>query len=114
MSKMNELDLCVNELRNAAESLNAVAYNLTALFNNNGVNIFTQHGNDNNQIGCVESESKPVTLEQVRAVLAEKSRAGHTAEVRGLLESHGANKLSEINRDEYESLLHEAEAIGNE
>lgn len=112
MNKMNELDLCVSELRRAAQSLNTVADNLTALFNTNGVNI--QHGSENNQIGCVKSEPKPVTLEQVRAVLAEKSRAGHMEEVRGLLESHGANKLSEINTNEYESLLHEAEAIGNE
>ncbi|MDR0695952.1 MAG: hypothetical protein LBF68_00195 [Christensenellaceae bacterium] len=41
-------------------------------------------------------KQKPITLEAVRAVLAEKSRAGHTAEIRELLEAHGAAKLSEI------------------
>ena len=42
-----------------------------------------------------EPEEKPLTLEEVRAVLAEKSRAGHTEEVRELLNKHGADKLSE-------------------
>ena len=31
MSKMSELDLCIGELRSAAQSLNSVADNLTAL-----------------------------------------------------------------------------------
>lgn len=43
-----------------------------------------------------EPEEKPLTLEEVRAVLAEKSRAGHTAEVKELLNKHGADKLSEM------------------
>ncbi len=58
-----------------------------------------------------ESEEKPLTLEEVRAVLAEKSRAGHTAEVRELLNRHGADKLSEIDPAEYAALLAEAEVL---
>lgn len=39
--------------------------------------------------------AKPaLTLEEVRAVLADKSRAGHTAEIRELLKKYGASKLS--------------------
>ena len=56
-------------------------------------------------------EEKPLTLEEVRAVLAEKSRAGHTAEVRELLNKHGADKLSEIDPAEYAALLAEAEVL---
>ena len=58
-----------------------------------------------------EPEEKPLTLEEVRAVLAEKSRAGHTAEVRELLNKHGADKLSEIDPAEYAALLAEAEVL---
>ena len=57
------------------------------------------------------SEKKPLTLEQVRAVLAEKSRAGHTAEVKALLIKHGADKLSDIDPAEYPALLAEAEVL---
>lgn len=58
-----------------------------------------------------EPEKKPLTLEEVRAVLAEKSRSGHTEEVRDLLAKHGADKLSEIDPAEYAALLAEAEVL---
>ena len=58
-----------------------------------------------------EPEEKPLTLEEVRAVLAEKSRSGHTEEVRELLAKHGADKLSEIDPVEYAALLAEAEVL---
>ena len=58
-----------------------------------------------------EPEEKPLTLEEVRAVLAEKSRSGHTEEVRELLARHGAYKLSEIDPAEYAALLAEAEVL---
>ncbi len=58
-----------------------------------------------------EPGEKPLTLEEVRAVLAEKSRSGHTEEVRELLAKHGADKLSEIDPAEYAALLAEAEVL---
>lgn len=58
-----------------------------------------------------EPEEKPLTLEEVRAVLAEKSRAGHTAEVKALLTKHGAEKLSEVDPTEYPALLADAEVL---
>ena len=58
-----------------------------------------------------EPSEKPLTLEEVRAVLAEKSRSGHTEEVRELLAKHGADKLSEIDPAEYPALLAEAEVL---
>ena len=54
---------------------------------------------------------EPVPLERVRAVLADKSRLGHTAEVKARLQKHGAQKLSEIDPAEYSILLAEAEAL---
>ena len=59
-----------------------------------------------------ESKTKPVlTLEQVRAVLAEKSRDGHTATIRGLLEKYGGRKLSDIDQSHYAELMKEAEGL---
>jgi hypothetical protein len=56
-------------------------------------------------------ETKAVTLEQVRAVLAAKSHDGFTAEVRALLEKHGASRLSEIDPANYAALLADAEGL---
>ena len=61
-----------------------------------------------------EEEEKPViTLEQVRGVLAGKSRDGYTAEVRAIITGHGANRLSEIKPEDYAAVLKEAEELGN-
>ena len=54
---------------------------------------------------------KSVTLEEVRAVLAEKSMAGFTDAIRELLEKHGASKLSQIDPDNYSALFADAEAL---
>ena len=43
--------------------------------------------------------------------LAEKSRAGHTAEVKALLTKHGADKLSDIDPAKYPALLADAEVL---
>ena len=105
MSKMSELDLCVGELRSAAQSLNTVADSLTSLFSGSQPRTSVQPES--------KPTSKPLTLEEVRAVLAEKSRNGHTAKIRELLEKHGAAKLSEIDPQKYAALLAEAEVLGN-
>ena len=105
MSKMSELDLCVGELRSAAQSLNSVADSLTALFSGSQPESSVQPES--------KPTSKPLTLEDVRAVLAEKSRNGHTAKIRELLEKYGAAKLSEIDPKKYDALLAEAEVLGN-
>ena len=56
------------------------------------------------------AEEKPTDvalpkLEDVRAVLAEISRTGKTAEMKALLTKFGATKLSDINPSDYPSLL---------
>ena len=56
---------------------------------------------------------KPVTLDEVRAALAEKSRAGYTADVKALIAKYGADKLSDVDPANYAALLKDAEVIGN-
>ena len=54
---------------------------------------------------------KKVSLEEVRAVLAEKSHDGLTAEVRELLQKYGASKLSGVDPQHYAALLKDAEGL---
>ena len=128
MRKASELDRCIGELRIAAQSLTVVADSLKALLEANAAPavILTQsgngqtkhadtvHGKDGKETDRKSPAPKPnpVTLEQVRAVLAEKSRRGYTAKVRELLQKHGAAKLSEIDPAQFEALRSEAAAIG--
>jgi hypothetical protein len=101
---MSELHLAITELRKAAETVVAVADTLTAMFSNGESDAATV------------SEAKPVppksvTLEEVRAVLAEKSRAGHTAAVKELIAKYGSERLSDLNPAHYADLLKDAEGL---
>lgn len=60
--------------------------------------------------GQAETE-KEISYTDVRAILAEKSRAGHTAKIKEILISHGAEKLSAIDPSEYAALLREVEVL---
>ena len=61
----------------------------------------------------VHEEEKPtITFEQIRAALAQKSRDGYTSAVKNLVESFGAEKLSEIKPEHYAEILKQAEMIG--
>ena len=57
--------------------------------------------------------SKAITLEEVRAVLAERSHDGYTDQVRGLLQKYGAEKLSGVDPKHYAALLKDAEVLGH-
>lgn len=104
MSKMSELSLAVDEIRNAAQTLLSIADTLTELFSGTAETALAAKAEP--------PAPKPITLEQVRAVLAEKSRAGNTDKVRELLEKHGASKLSEIEPGNYAALLKDATRVG--
>lgn len=107
MSKMAEMAQTIEELRTAAASINAAVDWLYQHFSGDVDETQTTDA-------PAKKELKPeLKLEDVRAVLAEKSRAGHTAEVRALLKKYGAAKLSEIDPANYEALMKEAEVIGN-
>ena len=116
MSKMKLLLDVVSDLRSLADSLQAVA------------DAVAQGGQEQPDQTTEErpaqepekktaakkeekAEPKSLTLERVRAALAEKSRAGHTSEVKALLIKHGADKLSDIDPAEYPALLAEAEVL---
>ena len=60
-----------------------------------------------------EESAKEWSLEEVRMVLADKSRAGHTEEVRALISKYGAERLSDIKPADFAALMAEAEVIGN-
>lgn len=59
-------------------------------------------------------KGKTVSLEDVRGILAQKSQAGHSAEVKELITKYGADKLSAIDPSKYEELIKDAEEIGDE
>ena len=104
MSKMNDMSMTIEELRNAAAAINDAANWLAQLFGRTSETA--------EKAEAPAAPAKPVlSLEEVRAVLADKSRAGHTAEIRELLRKYGASKLSLVDPKHYEALLREVEVL---
>ena len=101
MGKMSELSLLVKELNQCGETLIDISQSLSRMFSSS------------DEPAPARPEEKAITLEEVRAVLAEKSRDGYTSKIRELLQKYGADKLSEINASDYPALLAEAEVLGN-
>lgn len=123
MSRMKLFLDVVSDLRSLADSLQAVADAMTqdepeqtgkeakSRQEQKAAGKKTAKSVENAEPESLEGEKPPLKLEQVRAVLAEKSRAGHTAEVKALLLKHGADKLSDIDSAEYPALLADAEVL---
>ena len=106
MSKLREIALIIRELSDIVSSLNEIVGRLNVLFSTE----------DKPTIQNAEPKKLPKkqrTLEEVRAVCAEKSRAGFTAEVKAIITKYGADKLSAIKPEEYAAVLAEAEVLGN-
>ena len=102
MSKMAEIATIIDELRDTASSINRIADELTDLFSYS-----------NRVPEVAPTPEKALSLEEVRAILAEKSRDGFTAQIRDLLQKYGASKLSEIDPANYKALVADAEVLGN-
>lgn len=119
MEKMSELAAELAELKRCGEVLIGISETLTEMFS----------GADEEPVAETKAEEKPakkpakkpekkqkakeVTLAEVRAVLAEKSRQGHTGEVKELLAKYGADKLSGVDPAKYADLMKEAEVLGD-
>ena len=100
MSKMGDMAMTIEELRNAAAAINDAADWLSRQFRG--------EPSDGGPTPAKEPELK---LEDVRAVLADMSRKGHTAEIRVLLQKYGAAKLSGVDPANYSALLKDVEEL---
>lgn len=108
MSRTKLLLDVISDVRSLADSLQAV---VDAMLENEPVEVASQAVPVEEPIVENLEELAEIKLEDVRAVLADKSRMGHTASVRDLLAKYGASKLSEIDPEKYPALLKEAEML---
>ena len=96
------MDMTIQELHSVATTINEIAEWLSSQF----------ISDDSTAVEKKEAKSA-LTLEEVRTVLAEKSRNGFTAEIKELLKKYGASKLSEVDSKNYEALLKDTEELNN-
>lgn len=113
MGKMNELSQVITELRDCGKALMNIADSLQE--------IFSAPANEPAAEDTVPKEPEKteapaptklaLTFIDVRKILSKKSRAGHTAEVKALLQKYGADKLSELAESHYAAVVAEAEVL---
>ena len=109
MDRTSEIQQIITELRHTASSLSDIASRLYEFFS-------ADEAQEQATVPVAEPQKqlkKPLTLEEVRAVCAEKSRAGFTAEVKAIITKRGADKLSAIKPEDYAAILAEVEVLGN-
>ena len=115
MSKMSEMAAAIEDLRKCAAAIADAADWLDEQFSHDGDKpenpVPVEPVQDEPAPVQSPPTKAPITLEAVRAVLADKSRAGLTAQVRSLLIKHGADKLSGIDPAKYAALLADAEGL---
>lgn len=105
MSKMKLLLDVVDDMRRLANSLQTVADSIAG-------NTDADDQLDQQPAPQPEKPKAPViTIDQVRAVLAEKSGQGKTKEVKALLYKYDAGKLSGVKPEDYPALMEEAQKL---
>ena len=110
MSKKNDLATQIDELRHCGEVIIGIADNLMSLLSppTEGAAVSKSAPK-----ALPEKEEAPLTLTQVRAILADVSRQGFSDEVRELIVKYGADKLSDLPEECYGALIEEAEGLKN-
>ena len=96
MNRMSELATIKDELLSCSTVLKSIAENLQELARN--------------LVASTPPPAEPpLTLADVRKVLAQKSVEGHNVKVHELIRKYGAEKLSAVDASHYAAMLAEAE-----
>ena len=101
MSRMPELAAELSELRRCGETLISISKTLAELFS----------AGDGEPAAEQPVPEKTYKFTEVRAILAEKSRDGHTVAVKDLLHKYGADKLSDLDPKFYAAIVADVEVL---
>ena len=94
--KMSELDLLLGEFEQAVNHVQELAKEIRAFFTTKEE---------------PAEEEKPISFTELRALCANKSRAGHTEEIKAMIQDTGANRLSEVEPNRYRELYQRVETL---
>lgn len=103
MSAMNDLDLKLKETENLIDQTKEVIQSICESLSSNP-----------DEVPHDEQPKRDPVEDKVtvRKMLAKKSAAGYTAQVKELLHKFGAEKLSDVDPKDYEDLYYSAEGLG--
>ena len=108
MARMSELDAALKALMEQSRGIQESVQCIRELMSADAA---PEPGGEHQPEQAVEPE-KTYTLQEVRAMLREKTGRGYKDEVKALLKAHGAERLLDIDPKEYPAMMKEAEEIG--
>ena len=114
MSKMSELELVLQEFHAAAKALIGAADSLRGFYSRTAEPTIIDAPPPKAETKPEPPKPEPqtdITENDVRRVLAEKSRNGLTAQVKALLTKFKVEKVSQLKPEQYGAILAEAEEI---
>lgn len=108
MSAMNELSMILDEMITAGNSMVKAA---TALKN------FYSSSEEPKEVAASPAEAtepeKKYSLEEVRAILSAKSKAGFREQVKEMITKRGVDNLTKLDPSDYPALVKEVEGLSN-
>lgn len=112
MNKMKDLQMTLDQMIQCGEGMIAATNALKEIFSET-TEVRPETPEPKQSAKEPAAPKKEIKLTDIRGVLAEKSRAGFTAQVKELLTKYGTDKLSAVDPKNYEALLADAEVLGN-
>lgn len=110
---MEHMIALINALAALTEAVQKLSEKVTGEYLETFEKICDENPEVNEQEKTSADKETDVSFEQLRGLLASKSREGNTEQVRALIQKFGASKLSEIQEKDYAAVYAEAEVIGN-
>lgn len=121
MSKMSELSqtldalvACGNNMTECGQELIRTANALRGMFSQEQTDVVKEEAprTEPARVEAPKPEAKKLSFIDVRKAFSAKSHAGFTEQVKALIGKYGADKLSAVKEEDYESLMADLEAIG--
>jgi len=108
---MENMIALINALAALTEAVQNLSEKITGEYLETFEKISEETTENQKQPKSEKTPEKSVTFEELRALLADKSRNGHTEAVRAIISKHGASKLSELKPEVYAQVYSEAEVL---
>ena len=106
--KKKSLEVLYKELKECGNRLSEIADALLE-----SCSAITADSQDAKEKPNSVEQKKKYTLEEVRAILSAKSKAGFREQVKEMINKRGVDNLTKLNPSEYPSLVEEVEGLTN-
>lgn len=116
MSRMSELSMVLDEMVSCGENMIKAANALKEMFTDTTETKAVQKKPVPEAVPAEKAadaaeETETYTFADIRKAFSRKSHEGHTEEVKALISRYGADRLSDVKKEDYPALMKDLEVI---